>query len=65
MKKNLLAIVMGAVAAYMQQEDIGRAAAGIGMRQLIEQPELMEVRVIASVVRPQPGKGLWQRSRLE
>ena len=55
---------MGAVAAYIQQEGRSRAAAGIGTRQLTEQRELMKVRVIASVVRPNPQKGLWQRSRL-
>ena len=65
MKKNLLATIMGAVAAYIQQEQRNRLAAGIGARQLMERRELMRVRVIASVVRPHPGQGLWQRSRLE
>lgn len=60
MEKNLLAAIMGAVAAYIQQEEIGRTSSGTGIK--AERPvgrrELMMARPNVSVARLRSGKSL-------
>ncbi len=68
MEKSLLAAIIGAVSAYIQQEEISRATTenGSGSWWLKGQREPMKAQTNASiVVRPHLGKGLWRYSRLE
>jgi hypothetical protein len=68
MEKSLLAAIIGAVSAYIQQEEISSAATENrgGAWRLGGQLETMRSRTNASnAVRPHFGKGLWRYSRLE
>ena len=67
MDKNLLAAIIGAVSAYIQQEGVSRVSAEnvSSTWWLRGQRELMTSRInTRGVFRPNWGKDTWQRSRL-
>ena len=67
MEQRLLAAIMGAVTAYIQQEQGGRATSGIGKNawRLLGQRAQMSARTNARQANPLPGSGVWRYRGLE
>jgi hypothetical protein len=62
MEKNLLAAIMGAVGAYIQQEEASRTDSRVGIStwRLLGQRQQVRARTNAKRIRPQPRGGVWR-----
>ena len=65
MDPKLLTAIMGAVAAYMQQEESSQSASAINAWRLLGQRAQMSARTNARRVTPLPDRGLWRYFGLE